>query len=125
MGKCVSAGRRVKLDKDGTIMEKKLTFYLCRLKTYKKSKINCIITKHHFAQLSVHTKRRLCNFTQSLHCSTVNLVTKTKRIPGIIANTNVSFTLQLGRRRHQDNLGFTKTDPNDTLIGCLQFFPHN
>jgi len=33
-----------------------------------------------------------------------------------MANTTVSFTLQLGRWRHQDNLGFTKADLNDIML---------
>jgi hypothetical protein len=118
MGKCVSSSRRTKLEKGWKNNGKKLMVYLFRLKTYKNSKVNGVITRHYFAQVSVHTKRSLSNFTQrqSLHCSTVNLVTKTKRIPEIMANTNVTFTLQLGRWRHQANLGFTKTVLNDTML---------
>jgi hypothetical protein len=40
-----------------------------------------------------------------------------------MANTNVYFTVQLGRWRHRDSLGFAKTDLNDTMlqnscVGC-------
>jgi len=85
-------------------------FYLFNLKTLK-NRLNGVITRPYFPQKSVHTKRSLSNCTQrqSLHCSTVNWVTITKRIPGIMANTNVSFTLHLGLWRHSDNLTCYKT----------------
>jgi hypothetical protein len=55
MGMFVSGSRRIKLEKGGTIMGKKPTFYLFGLKTYQKNQVNSVITRHYFAQVSVHT----------------------------------------------------------------------
>jgi hypothetical protein len=55
MGMCVSGSRIIELEKDGTVVGKKLTFYLFRLELTNNSEVNGVIIKHYFAQVSVHT----------------------------------------------------------------------